>query len=359
MTVIASSRSADTPVAVSSFEFWPSWLFYIPVVVFWILLGIRHRSFTVPTAANPRVETGGLCGERKTSILDEAGSEAAAWIAPYVVLRTGENDFARALQLLAAAQIQLPLVVKPNVGCNGSGVRLVQSTDVLADTLEAFPRNVELMLQELVSYEGEAGIFYIREPDASTGRITSLTLKQAPILTGDGRSTIQELVLNNDRSKQIPDVYMPRLAGRLHHVLRAGESLRLVFAGNHCKGSIFSNGYQDITEALSARIDAIMQDIPDFHFGRLDVRFESRAALRSGNGFRIIEINGVGSEATHIWDRDTHLLTAYGDQFYHYKAAFEIGAKMRSRGVKPTGLRSLFSYWQMQRRLMASYPMND
>ena len=359
MITAVTSRPLTSSRQISAFEFWPGWLFYTPVVIFWILLGIRYRSFTLPTAANPRVETGGLCGERKSTILDDAGPDAAPWIAPYVILTTGDDDLARLLRLLAAAQISLPLVVKPNIGCNGTGVRLVETIKSLKSTLEAFPRAVELMVQELVAFEGEAGIFYIRDPEAASGRITSLTLKHAPILIGNGYSTVRELMLQDERTRQIPEIYAPRLKDHLDRVLSPGEALRLVFAGNHCKGSIFSNGNDDITSALTARIDTIIRDLPDFHFGRLDVRFQSRAALRAGKDFRIIEINGVGSEATHIWDRNTRLWAAYNDQFQHYRAAFRIGAQMRKHGVKPTSVRELFAFWQTQRRLMASYPLND
>ena len=359
MTVVAAPTRIVQPRPLSAFEFWPGWLFYIPVVAFWILMGIRHRSFSLPTAANPRVETGGLCGERKTTILDQAGPGAAGWIAAYVVLTTGVDDLPRALEAMAKAGLSMPVVVKPNIGCNGTGVRLVDTQAALEAALAAFPRATELVIQELITHDGEAGIFYIREPGASAGRITSLTLKQAPIIVGDGRSTIRSLVLEDERSGHLPELYLPRLASRLDDVLKPGERLRLVFAGNHCKGSIFTDGSHDITRALTARIDAIMQDIPEFHFGRLDVRFESAAALRAGEGFRIIEINGVGSEATHIWDPHTSLWAAYRDQFKHYRIAFESGAEMRRRGAKPTPLLELLAFWRLQRRLMARYPLND
>ena len=359
MTTLATSTRLARPISISSFEFWPSWLFYIPVVAFWILMGLRYRSFSLPTAANPRVETGGLCGERKTTILDQAGPGAIEWIAPYVVVTTGVDDRARTLQAMAGIGLTLPVVVKPNIGCNGTGVRLVTSEAALESTLAEFPRGVELVVQELVVHDGEAGIFYIREPGAPTGRITSLTLKEAPIIIGDGRSTIRSLILEDERFRHVPQLYLPRLKDRLDEVLKQGERFRLVFAGNHCKGSIFIDGSHEITRALSTRIDSIMQAFPDFHFGRLDVRFESTTTLRGGEGFRIIEINGVGSEATHIWDPHTSLWTAYRDQFEHYRIAFEIGAQMRRRGIKPTSLFELLASWRLQRRLMAVYPLND
>ena len=57
----------------SFFEFWPGWLFYTPVVMHWMLLGLRHGDFSPPTAANPHITTGGLCGESKLAILSQVG----------------------------------------------------------------------------------------------------------------------------------------------------------------------------------------------------------------------------------------------------------------------------------------------
>ena len=135
--------------------------------------------------------------------------------------------------------------------------------------------------------------------------------------------------------------------------------MQLVFAGNHCKGSIFRNGHEHITPALAARIEAIARAIPDFHFGRFDVRYDGAAALRRGEDFRIIEINGVGAEATHIWDPSTNLWDIWGVQLHHYGAAFDIGRRMRAAGAKTSGLRAMYRDWMTQRRLMASYPLND
>jgi hypothetical protein len=99
--------------------------------------------------------------------------------------------------------------------------------------------------------------------------------------------------------------------------------------------------------------------VPDFYFGRIDVRFASLPTLLRGEGFRIIEINGAGSEATHVWDPRTRLLDAWRAQFFHYGAAFRIGAANRARGHQPSDVRTLYNLWQRQKRLMASYPMND
>jgi hypothetical protein len=350
---------APEPPAISRLEFLPGWIAYGPIVAQWIALGLWHRDFSLPTAANPRITTGGLCGERKSSILDLAQGAARDWVAPYTVIDTGAGDLARAEQAIAAAGLALPLVVKPDIGCNGTGVRLVQTRAALEAALAAFPRGVSLVLQAFVPFAGEAGIFYIRKPHEPVGRITSLTLKTPPTVTGDGRSTLRALILADPRHARLQGLYLGRLAGRLDHVPAQGETVQLVFAGNHCKGSIFRNGHEHITPALTARIEAIARAIPDFHFGRFDVRYDGAAALRRGEDFRIIEINGVGAEATHIWDPSTNLWDIWGVQLHHYGAAFDIGRRMRAAGAKTSGLRAMYRDWMTQRRLMASYPLND
>ena len=345
--------------AVSPFEFLPGWLTYGPVVVQWIALGIRHGDFSLPTAANPTITTGGLCGESKTAILDLIEPAERPWVAPYTTLVTGADDDRRAHEALAAAGLAVPIVIKPDIGCNGTGVRLARDATALKRALAAFPRGVRLVLQTLIEHEGEAGLFYIRHPGEPTGRITSLTLKHAPIVTGDGRRTLAALIQADARHSRLQNLYLAQSARRLDTVPHTGERVRLVFAGNHCKGSIFRNGEADITPALTARIDAIARATPGFHFGRIDLRYRSLGALRRGEDFAIIEINGVGSEATHIWDPDTSLREIFLAQFRHYGEAFAIGAEMRRRGARTSGLRTMARDWFNQRRLMGSYPAND
>ena len=352
-----------TPPVISFFEFWPGWLFYAPVVAHWIALGLRYGDLSLPTAANPHITLGGLCGESKRSILDQVTGEERALLARYTSIVTHKTDpltdADAAAQAMAAAGLSYPLVAKPDIGCNGTGVRLVADRAALQRYLAGFPRGASVLLQELVPDEGEAGLFYIRRPGEARGHISSITLKYAPFVTGDGRSTLRELVLADPRAGRVSHLYLPRLKDRLDEVPRQGEVVRLVFVGNHCKGSIFRNGASLATEALAERVDRLAQALPGFHFGRIDVRFGSLPALARGEGFRVIEINGVGSEATHIWDPATSLLEAWRAQFHHYDTAFHIAAANRANGHKSAGLRTIWRYWRQQKRLMAAYPVND
>ncbi len=350
----------DKPV--SFFEFWPGWLFYTPVVLHWMALGIRHRGMLLPTAANPFITGGGLCGESKTAILDQVAGEARRLLVPYTSMVTGADpdiDLGLAEQALAGAGLAFPLVAKPDIGCNGTGVRLVHNREGLARYLREFPRMRRVVFQAFAPEIGEAGLFYVRPPGATCGRITSVTFKHAPTVVGDGRRTLRDLILADARAGRVPHLYLPRLADRLDTVPAASERVQLVFVGNHCKGSVFEDGRGEATDALAAVVEQVAQALPEFHFGRIDVRFSSRAALRRGEGLRIIEINGVGSEATHIWDRSTTLLDAWRTQFQHYGAAFRIGAANRARGYRSSGFMETLRLWRLQKRLLRSYPLND
>lgn len=345
--------------AVGRFEFWPGWLFHAPVVAHWIALGLRHGDMSLPTAANPRISLGGLCGESKGDILDQVRAPGRAWLARHVRVRAAPGAARVAAAQLAAAGLDWPLVAKPDIGCNGTGVRLLRDAAGLDDYIAGFPPGAAFLLQDYVPFEGEAGLFWVRHPDAAAGRITSLTLKASPVMVGDGRRSLRQLVLDDPRTGLVPGLYLPRLGARAARVPAAGERVKLVFVGNHCKGALFRDGAAQITPALTASVARIAASLPQFHFGRLDVRFESLAALRRGVGFRVIEINGVGSEATHVWDPGCSLAEAWAAQFAHVRAAYAIGRAMRAQGERPAGLLAMLRGWRLQRRLMARYPAND
>jgi hypothetical protein len=353
-----------SPKPVSLFEFWPGWLFYLPVIGFWLVQAMRYRSATLPALANPAIAAGGICGESKTDILALAGSIARPWIAEFVGMTTSGhvdgNDLAIAEGLMAERGLSYPVVAKPDVSCNGTGVRVVENAAELKAYLAAFPRASALQLQALVPYEGEAGIFYIRHPGEAKGRIKSVPLTFAPTVTGDGVRTIRALIAADSRLAAVSGLLLRKLGPKAEDVPDPGEDVRLVFVGNHCRGSTFRDGLSIVTAALTEAVDAIARDVTDLYFSRIDLRYRSLEDLQAAKHFKIIEINGSGSEATHIWDPQMTLREAYAAQFFHYGEAFRIGAAIRAvRGLRPLSLFRLWSLWAWQKRLMAAYPEND
>jgi hypothetical protein len=340
----------------SAFEFLPTSVFYAPVALYWSWLALRFRSISLPTAANPGIETGGLCGESKSGLLKQLGSRGRSLLAPWTALDAGRDD---PVAVAAASGLRLPIVVKPDISCKGTAVRVVRDEGALRRTVAAFAPGVRVILQELITLEGEAGIFYVRPPGTERGRIVSLTLKYFPSVTGDGRSTLEQLVRADPRARRIAEVYLRRHAAHRHRVLDEGERFRLVFVGNHCRGAVFKDGRHLITPALEATIHDIAAEIPEFHVGRFDVRYGDAGDLALGRHLRIIELNGAGSEATHIWDARTRVLDAYATLFRQLRQIFEIGDANRRRGFRPMGWRALLGKYLQQRRLMRAYPSGE
>lgn len=375
MTILRSSQGAPNDAdsrnsgaseaverALSPFEFAPAALFYFPVAAYWAWLALRHRSFTLPTLANPSITAGGLCSESKVDVLNLFGPSGRACLAPFVSLVVTE-DVARtvqdALAALEAAGIGFPIVAKPDVGRRGNGVRPVEDVEQLARYISLYPRGRRVVLQKRILYEHEAGVFYVRRPGEAEGKILSLTLKHFPEVVGDGHSTIKALILRDPRAGRVPNLYLPRLKKHLDRVLPAGERFPLVFTGNHCKGAIFEDGRDCITEPLRSRFDRISREMPGFHFGRFDIRFRSLDDLCRGEAFAIVEVNGAGSEATHIWDRRTKLGEAYRALCQQIRMVFEIGAVYRDRGLKPMTGMALLRLFLAERRLMETYPTQE
>ncbi len=185
----------------------PPALFYVPLVLNWIWLGLRHRCLTLPTAANPKIFTGGMWGETKSSYLDDVAPDERPWIAKYVVVdrpagaADPADETARALAALEAAGLGFPLIAKPDIGWHGHGVRRIDDRAQLEDYVAKFPDGHAIMLQRFVPYVAEAAVLYSRLPGEATGRVQSLTLRYFPHVVGNGRMTVRELIACDPRAQ--------------------------------------------------------------------------------------------------------------------------------------------------------------
>jgi hypothetical protein len=57
--------------------------------------------------------------------------------------------------------------------------------------------------------------------------------------------------------------------------------------------ALYRDGSAHITYALTERLDQIAKSMPEFHYGRFDLRFRTIDALMQGEDFLIVEINGA------------------------------------------------------------------
>ncbi|MDB6066415.1 MAG: hypothetical protein JWR26_2623 [Pedosphaera sp.] len=340
-------------------EFWPPWLFYAPVVLSYFWFALRYRGFTLPTSANPGIFSGGFVGESKIATLRHLRERSPGFTADGYLLESGTT----AERLMALEQIcelhaiGFPFILKPDVGQRGVGVKLIRTATQAAAYLDH--TSAPLILQRYAPGPYEIGIFYYRLPGESRGNIFAITEKLFPVITGDGKHIVEELIWSDPRARFIAARYLQRLGARRTEVLRAGETIKLVQAGNHAQGCIFQDGARLWSGPLEATIDAISQKVDGFFIGRYDIRYASEEDLRLGRNFQIIELNGAASEATSIYDARNSLWSAYKTLFRQWNLVFAIGAANRRLGSAPTKLGDLWKAWRATSLQTATLPSAD
>jgi len=340
-------------------EFWPAWLFYIPVGVYYALLAARYRSLSVPTSANPGIATGGFVGESKLEILDQLRRRCPRFTADAFLVE-GQTTSERLLnlnRLCRQHEITLPFILKPDVGQRGKGVKLIRSMRAALDYFEAV--DAPVIVQRYVIGPCEVGVFYYRFPEESRGHIFAITEKIFPTITGDGIHTVEELIRADDRAALIAVTYLRRFASRRDEILALGENLKLVETGNHAQGCVFRDGMHLHTEALSRVIDEISQKLTGFFIGRYDIRYENDEHFKQGRNFQIVELNGATSEATSIYDARNSLFSAYRTLFRQWRLVFAIGAANKTKGHAPSSITSLWLNWRQYSAAALSYPLAD
>jgi membrane protein DedA with SNARE-associated domain len=335
----ARQRLAATVARWRRWEFWPMWIFYAPVGLWLVWLTIRHRGVTM-TAANPGMPDGGTVGESKFDILTSLPEDVTI---PSFRLAP-EHLGARAARMrveIARRSWIFPLVLKPDVGQRGVGVRLARDWDDVRSYFSTIG-DVAVLVQPYDPGPHEAGVFYVRHPEWARGRIFSITDKIFPEVTGDGTETIAELIWRHPRYRMQAAMFLRRLGPQARAVPASGERVALAIAGNHAQGTLFRDGAHLITPALESRIDEIARQVPGFFIGRFDIRYRSVESFKRGAAFAIVELNGATAESTNIYDPDRSLLSAYRTLFAQWSLVFGIGAANHRRGVPLTSMRRLF-----------------
>lgn len=324
-------------------EFWSLRVFYFPVVIYIAWLAVKFRSLTIFTCANPAILASGFVGESKEEILQglNKSKDAKPFLLKHLFLPTdlsAVENLQTAKDFMTENNLTFPIVLKPDVGERGFGVQIVKSFDELDAKLSA--SNENLILQEFADGE-ETSIFYFRYPNLEKGEIFAITEKRFPRVTGDGESTIEELILRDKRAICLATKYLERNSERLEIIPRLGEEIQIIDIGTHSRGAIFLDGDWMKTDVLETKIDEICRGFDGFYFGRFDIRVKSFADFAEAKNFKIVELNGVTSEATNIYDPKNSLFEAYKILFRQWKIAFEIGAENKKRGEKPTSVRDL------------------
>jgi membrane protein DedA with SNARE-associated domain len=305
-------------------EFWPIWAVYLPLLPYLLYLAVRYRSTMVFTLANPTIPTGGLVGESKAAILTHLRA-AASHVPPFATARNAAEAI--------AAGIGLPFVLKPDQGERGKAVAIARTS---ADVEAYFqhPRG-RTIVQPYI--EGlEFGLYYARHPEAPAGQLLGITWKQFPVLTGDGKRTVGQLILDDPRAVCLAQGYLRTCRRDPASIPAPGERIVLAEIGAHSRGSIFVDAGHLHTAALEATVDCVTRAHPTFHLGRFDVRTPSIEHLQRGE-FQVLELNGIGGEPVHMYDARHSYAYGWRALARHWRLAFAFGDVNRRRNQAECG----------------------
>jgi len=309
---------------------WESWQYrikYLPIAPVWLWYCLRARSFWFFTPSNPSLTFGGFEGETKT--------EMYACLPPGSFPKTVLIDPGRSLseieRIIFPLGFAYPFVVKPDVGMMGLLFRRIDNPDQLSRYAAAatFP----YLVQELVGYAMEISIFYYRYPRSLTGNITGMVRKEGLEVTGDGLSTLKQLILKDSRCNYRLAELCAKHGPRLTKVIPEDERVLLSDAFNLSRSAQLVDINLGSNDRVLSVLDSWSHASKGFYYGRYDIKCESLDSLENGENFSILEFNGCGAEPHHIYGNGNSLLRALQILVAHWKILYKISQQNRQAGI--------------------------
>ncbi|WP_264535158.1 D-alanine--D-alanine ligase [Flavobacterium sp. N1736] len=312
---------------ITNWEYWPFQVLYIPIYFLWAYYAIKARSIFFFNASNPKIKNGGFMMESKKQIYDLLPKKYY----PKTILIRENTDLKNIVETVVEKGIYFPLIAKPDIGLRGSGVKKIKTVSELKEYAEK--ANFDFLLQDLIPFKNEVGVFYVRHPHQKNGKITGIVSKEFLIVKGDGISTIEKLIHQTPRFQLQFETLKEEYGDQLGRILQKDESVNLVPFGNHARGAKFLDGSDLITPKLTAMINEIAVQIPEFYFGRFDIMYNTFEELENGENFLIVELNGAASEPTHIYDPKHSVWFAWKELARHITYMYEISVVNHKMGV--------------------------
>ncbi|HUR10351.1 MAG TPA: hypothetical protein VM012_03230 [Flavitalea sp.] len=307
-------------------EYWSFTAVYALIYPLWFLLCLRARSFFFFAAANPGIKNGGFLNESKKEVFGivPPGHQPKTVFfshpaVPEVVIRD-----------LQQADLNFPMIGKPDIGGRGRGVKTLKSLDEVK--LYVTNALLDFHIQEFVPWPHEAGIFYYRMPGNPKGNISGIVGKEFLSVRGDGVSTIRQILVRDPRAILQMQSLEKMLGTELDTIPAKNVERVIVPYGNHARGAKFLDDSHRVDAALIEIIDNICRPIQGFYFGRLDIRYNSWEELKQGKNFSIIEVNGAGAEPTHMYDPRHSLFFAWKEIIRHWWILYRISRKNHQLG---------------------------
>lgn len=327
-----------------NWEYWPNsilWFTVLMTSVIWNSFKLKKLFYF--TAVNPGIKTGGMGVESKFESLQLIPKKYR----PQSILIKKSSSSQEVVEALGSSTLTFPVICKPDVGFRGLLVKKIADQNELLSYLNKYP--FDFIVQEFIPFTEELGIFYHRIP-GEHGHVSSITTKEFLTVSGDGQSTILNLIHKKPRAYLQIKRIQNDASINLDEIPQKGEIVSLGKIGNHALGTIFKDGRHLINPKIEKFFDELATQIDGFYYGRFDVRCDSLNDLQTGERMKIMEINGVCAEPTHMYDpyRRYSFFKAYKILRHYQNTAFKISRENIKNGVS---FLSVAEVWREHKKL--------
>ncbi|HEX5111275.1 MAG TPA: hypothetical protein VFV79_00400 [Saprospiraceae bacterium] len=324
-------------IRLKSWEYWPMYVFNIPILFVWLWNALRSRDLFFFTLTNPGIPTGGFFGESKSNILDHIPEEYK----PRTYLLKPPVSETELTRQFEQSRLQYPIIAKPEVGERGWHVSKINNFQELEQYVKEHP--IDLLLQTYIDFPLEVCIMVYAMPDGTKAEVTSICEKYFLQIKGDGIATLGHLILQQDRAVLQLEKLIKRFGHRWNEVIQKNEVLVLEHVGNHSRGTTFLNRNDRIGPAITRVMLMLLKTMPEVFYGRFDMRVPSWQDLEKGKNIRVMEFNGASSDPGHIYQPGYSLFRAYRDMAFHWGVMRKIASQNRKRGYARARIKKIIS----------------
>jgi len=319
---------------ITHWETWPYRIKYIPLIPVWLWYCFRSGSWWFFSSSNPSLTFGGFEGEGKKEMYDQLPPGTY----PKSIYISSSISFDEVKENVSQNNFLYPFAVKPDIGTMGFMFRKIDNEDQLKKYHNKMPST--FIIQELIKYPMEVSVFYYRFPNQENGTITGFLKKEFLEVTGDGNSTLWQLIQNYDRVQFRIDEMRAKHEQKLNDIIPEGEIYILSPALNLSRGGKMVSLAHENDDKLLKVFDALSNYTKQFYYGRYDIKCKSVEDLKEGKNYSILEFNGSGAEPHHAYGNNNTLWQAHKIFLHHWKILYRISGYNHKHG---------YPYWDFKR----------